>query len=105
VPVWPGRPNREVTLWGFLPGEIAERTIELRIDPPASENAPLSEPTARAVAGEPRYGPVTFHLPDPLAPGIHRLQVRLGGTFVPAEHGNSSDRRRLGFFLDGVEIQ
>jgi hypothetical protein len=100
VPVWEPGAGRAITLWGHLPPEISNRTIQLSVTRADPALAPLTATTE----GPSSYGAARFELSEPLEPGIHRLTVRLGGVFIPAEHGENQDRRRLGFLLDGVEI-
>ncbi len=100
IPVWAGSSLTQVSLVGFLPREIANRQVNLELDPQSGSASPaLSEMATSA-----DYGNLTFHLPRPLVPGIHRFRITLGGTFSPAKPGETGDHRALGFFLDRFEL-
>jgi hypothetical protein len=95
LPVWPDTQYRQVVLCGILPKAIEKRAIRVEV---GGQQASQRFETQG-------YAEYVVRLPEPIPPGIRRVQITLEETWSPAQSGQGSDPRRLGFFLDALGLR
>jgi hypothetical protein len=102
VPVWPDDRFQEVVLHGYYPAAIKDRRVRLRAQ---SDAAPGTVLSAERRIGTAQWGAYALRLPQALPRGRCRLSFELGGTWSPKASGQGDDPRKLGFYLDAVQLR
>ncbi len=103
LPVWVER-AREVTLFGMLAEAIKKREVKVQAISTAN-GATKVQATGSRLISEIGYGEFMISLAPELPSGIYRLEFELEDAWIPQEHGQGKDPRRLGFYLNGVGLR